>query len=359
MFRRCIACNADLGSNEAVEAFPIGKRLAFDAAKGRLWVVCPACKQWNLSPLEERWEAIEAAEKLYRDAKKRVTTNEVGLARMGDGTDLVRIGEPQRPEFAAWRYGERFLRRRARHLAVVAGTVVAGGAVVIGGLAAGLFAAGSVNLIQSGIQGLAGGYRRLRVATRFDDDDGVGHVVTYAHLRRVALTPEAGDGGWLLSVPTIQMHQSWRKRLFGNPFKAPPVLLREDAAFRMLSRLLPHVNRAGATTGDVHDAVRRLEEGAALNDLAGLAARAPVKAPRIVFNRKKTPALPGLDKLPLELRLALEMSLHEDDERRWLDGDLDELTDRWKEAEEVAAIADQLLLPEWIDERLKGRRGSA
>jgi hypothetical protein len=30
----CIFCHANLGSNEVVEHFPIGRRLAFDAAVG-------------------------------------------------------------------------------------------------------------------------------------------------------------------------------------------------------------------------------------------------------------------------------------------------------------------------------------
>jgi hypothetical protein len=86
-----------------IEHFPVGRRLAFDAARGRLWVVCAACRQWNLSPLDERWEAIEEAERLNRDTRLRVTTDQVGRARLRDGSELVRIGEPQRPEFAAWR----------------------------------------------------------------------------------------------------------------------------------------------------------------------------------------------------------------------------------------------------------------
>ena len=84
MFRRCISCQADLGSNEALERFPVGRRLAFDAAKGRLWVVCSRCAQWNLSPLEERWEAIEEAEQLFRDSRKRVSTDEIGLRTIQD-----------------------------------------------------------------------------------------------------------------------------------------------------------------------------------------------------------------------------------------------------------------------------------
>ena len=69
-------CKEPLGSNEVVvrpfrsaerlglidldEVFsrhldPVGRRLAFDPAKGRLWVVCRSCERWNLTPLEERW----------------------------------------------------------------------------------------------------------------------------------------------------------------------------------------------------------------------------------------------------------------------------------------------------------------
>jgi hypothetical protein len=59
VYRTCLFCSSDLGANEAIEKFPVGRRLAFDPARGRLWVVCRACDRWNLTPLEERWEAIE------------------------------------------------------------------------------------------------------------------------------------------------------------------------------------------------------------------------------------------------------------------------------------------------------------
>src|SRR4051812_37085204 len=118
MFAACLFCNQSLGSNETFETFPVGRRLAFDASKGRLWVVCPHCERWNLSPLEERWEAIENAERLYRDTRKRVATDNIGLAKLRDGTTIVRIGEPLRPEFAAWRYGDQFGRRRRSQMIV-------------------------------------------------------------------------------------------------------------------------------------------------------------------------------------------------------------------------------------------------
>jgi hypothetical protein len=114
MFTTCMFCNRPLGSNEVIEHFPVGRRLAFDLERGRLWVVCRKCERWNLSPLEERWEAVEMCERLFGDARVRVSTENVGLAKHREGLELVRIGQPMRPEFAAWRYGDQFGRRRKR-----------------------------------------------------------------------------------------------------------------------------------------------------------------------------------------------------------------------------------------------------
>src|SRR5882762_2016781 len=114
MYTTCLFCNADLGRNDVIEHFQVGRRLAFDAAKGRLWVVCRKCERWNLTPVEERWEAIEECERAFRGTKLRVSDEDVGLARISEGTELVRIGAPRRPEFAAWRYGDQFGRRRKK-----------------------------------------------------------------------------------------------------------------------------------------------------------------------------------------------------------------------------------------------------
>jgi hypothetical protein len=122
MFTTCLFCHASLGANEMVEHFPVGRRLAFDGAKGRLWVVCIRCGQWNLSPLEERWEAIEECERYFRDTRLRVSTDNIGLARLAEGLTLVRIGEPRRPELAARRYGDQFRRRRRRYTTTGSGT---------------------------------------------------------------------------------------------------------------------------------------------------------------------------------------------------------------------------------------------
>ena len=93
MYTRCIFCTKPLGTNEVIETFPVGRRLAFDAERGRLWVVCRKCERWNLTPLEERWEAVEACERIFRDTRVRFSTDNIGLARHPEGLTLVRVGE--------------------------------------------------------------------------------------------------------------------------------------------------------------------------------------------------------------------------------------------------------------------------
>jgi hypothetical protein len=45
------------------------------------------------------------------------------------------------------------------------------------------------------------------------------------------------------------------------------------------------------------------------------------------------------------------MAVHEEQERRALDGELLELERAWRDAEEIAAIADDLLVPDGIRRR--------
>jgi hypothetical protein len=61
--------------------------------------------------------------------------------------------------------------------------------------------------------------------------------------------------------------------------------------------------------------------------------------------------------LDYPVRLALEMAAHEEQERRALEGELALLETAWKEAEEVAAISDSLLLPTGVEEWMKRLRG--
>jgi hypothetical protein len=79
---------------------------------------------------------------------------------------------------------------------------------------------------------------------------------------------------------------------------------------------------------------------------AGVSAR-KAKARQREFNKW------GLYSLPAPYRLGLEMALHEEAERRAMLGELDELERAWREAEEIAGIADNLLVPESVDEQFR------
>ncbi|HYR10488.1 MAG TPA: hypothetical protein VEQ60_22120, partial [Longimicrobium sp.] len=144
MYRTCIFCSADLGANEAVEAFPVGRSVAFDAWKGRLWAVCRRCGRWNLAPLEERWEAVEEAEKRFVDSRLRVQSENIGLCKLPDGTRLIRVGDALAGELAAWRYGDQLVRRRRSYL-IAAGGAAAIGIAVVGGAIALTASAGMVS----------------------------------------------------------------------------------------------------------------------------------------------------------------------------------------------------------------------
>jgi len=39
MLASCLFCAAKLGVNDQLPTFPVGRRLAFDAKQGRLWVI--------------------------------------------------------------------------------------------------------------------------------------------------------------------------------------------------------------------------------------------------------------------------------------------------------------------------------
>lgn len=135
MYSTCIYCSAELGANDALEAFPVGRSIAFDGWKGRLWALCPKCARWNLAPLEERWEVLEDAERLFVDARLRVQSENVGMARLRDGTRLIRVGQALPGELAAWRYGDQLVRRR-RNYYIAAGAAAAAGIAVVGGAVA-------------------------------------------------------------------------------------------------------------------------------------------------------------------------------------------------------------------------------
>lgn len=345
MYSTCLFCSGALGRNESIEHFPVGRRLAFDAAKGRLWVICPTCARWNLTPLESRWEAIDEAERAYRDTKLRSATEHVGLARLKEGTELVRIGRPLLPEFAAWRYGGVFRKRYQRTMLFAAPPLVIGLghlALYAFGAAPSLIAGVSTALLAStATQQLSMFRRARRVCLRVRDDDGMLWSLSAWDASRTELVNREDDA-W-----TLRLAHRHANSDAGFKYRD----LQGDAARRALAQLLPTVNYQGDSAKTVSAAV---EVASARGNLAISLLTAEDREGRSYM---KLPVLP-LGRLPGAYRLALEMTLHEDDERRALDGELAELEARWREAEEIAGISDNLLLPSEIDAELERlRRG--
>jgi hypothetical protein len=66
----------------------------------------------------------------------------------------------------------------------------------------------------------------------------------------------------------------------------------------------------------------------------------------------------ALKRVPVATRLALEMATHEESERRALEGELYLLEEAWKQAEEIAAIADDMFLPASVDAELARLRAA-
>ncbi len=359
MYSTCIHCQKSLGANEAIEAFPVGRRVAFDTARGRLWAVCRHCLRWNLAPFESRWEAIEECERTFRDTRVRVSTDQIGLARLADGTDLVRIGKPQRPEFAAWRYGDQFGRRRRN--AIIGGIGVA---AAVGTGAAGFAAAGL------GIAALMPAFHVLNI---------LGVVATGAVRRSSLPHPDGGyfhaigaprlvqrpdvEEGWGIDIgytarfterPTLRTPVAEWMRVSHNG-EIGRLAIRGNASAAVLRRILPGINRGGASRSVIASGVQLIEQ---VGDPARFGEWAATQ--RSAWAARQYFGDTGdLGQIPAAARLAFEMALNEEQERRAIEGELALLEAAWRDAEEVAHIADGLLVSPAVDARLTALKGAA
>ncbi len=319
-------CTKPLGENAVIEFFPVGRRLAFDGERGRLWVVCTKCERWNLTPLEERWEAVEECERIFRDTRVRVSTENIGLARHPEGLSLVRIGKPLRPEFAAWRYGDQFGRRRRRKLVYGTAALVAVGGIAAGGVAAGVGGAMLLNAGQLWVNS-----RNLFTVVKLRPDSG--RVIKLRRLDLYATRIRPGDEHTF----TLQISKAHKTTCY-----------RGAEAQRLAGTLLPKINAMGGTQDAVQQAVGAIEHAGHperfLTDIA--------QGDR--FHHGGIPVY--IAKMPKPTRLALEMSLHEEQERRALEGELRLLERAWEEAEEIAAISDNLVLPKGAEDFIRKHR---
>ena len=332
MYRHCIYCSGDLGANEAVEAFPVGRTLAFDAAKGRLWAVCGRCARWNLAPVEERWEPVEEAERLFRDARLRAQSENVGLARLRDGTRLIRVGAALEGELAAWRYGDQLMKRRQRHL-LLGGAAAAAGVVGVGGIVYATAGIGTLWLARR-VGGAAWswyrGSRPLHTLDAGESPGGAPLLLRRKHLAGAVLHPGT-DGG-------IELHLRGPHRFRPGGSEAwvlgRPLILPDRLARRLLERGLVHVNASGANRGHLDHALGRIASAGSAEEYI----RSTASSRLVLDGGKKDRER----KMPSGTALALEIALHEEQERRAMQGELSILEAAWRDAEPIADIADRL-----------------
>ena len=328
MFRSCAFCNTPFDGDGGPSGLGVGRRLAFDEWRGRLWVVCPRCSRWNLTPFDDRLERIEAVARAAQSGRIAASTDQVALIRW-ERYDLVRVGKPLRVELSTWRYGERLRnRQRERMKVVVPLTVAAIGLGIAANVAAGggfgvivwnvhravdwvylrIVGSRKISLIESPICSRCGSIMQLRAR----------------HVQHARVVPDAhADMGVLLSCP--RCHQEGAQ-------------LTGIEAVQVLRQGLTYLNL-------VRGGRRRAEDAAREVDRVG----GPDRLVRDIARRE----LP-LRALRPERGLALEMAV---DER----AEVEELERQWREAEEIADIADGTLGSSTLVEeelrRLKNRGG--
>src|SRR6266581_2757397 len=310
MYRTCAFCNGTFDGEGGPSGLGVGRRLAFDEWKGRLWVICQRCSRWNLAPLDDRLERIEALARAARDGRVAAATEQVALIRWGD-YDFVRVGKPARVEFAMWRYGERLKARRREQLKFVVPLTIAtvGLAVAVNvaaGGSVGVFVWNVPNIARSIYTGMIGRRRVGLVEPPICERCGAVVTLRARHVAHARVVPEARSGlGLILSCPTCRSEGAM---LVGPEAQAA---LQQGLTYLSLARR----------------GRQRAEDAARLVEGAG----GPDHLIRDVARRELT-----VRSLAPERRLALEMAV---DER----AEVEELERQWRDAEEIAEIADGTL----------------
>jgi hypothetical protein len=332
VYSTCLFCHAALGSNDAIESFPVGRRLAFDAQRSRLWVICRACDSWNLSPLEQRHEAVEECERAYRATTIRVSTENIGLATITPRLDLVRVGKPLRPEFAAWRYGTRVRRRYLQRAGnAVSGALTNYASAAVGAVAAMAGTAAMATLsrflataVQAPLERLESQVIFDRVLAHVRTPDGILRPLHFSHVARLEIVSTHDMGGWSFRIA----HQDGTLDLSGAN------------AGQVAGQLLSRLNHHGGNASDLRRATRLITD-------AGDPELYIRNSGMLRLTRRRKNSIfwddsVGVLGLTGTERLALEIALHEDAERQAMHGQLSALEMAWRDAEEIASISDAL-----------------
>ncbi len=324
MYKTCAFCNGGFDGDGGPSGLGVGRRLAFDEWKGRLWVVCPRCGRWNLSPLDDRLERIEGVARAAAAGRLLASTEQVSLIRW-ERYDFVRVGKPPRLELAEWRYGERLKARRQERLKYVIPITLAAAGVMIAINAA---AGGSMGVMTFQLPNIANSiYTRIvgRRRVPLTEPPICARCNTLMelrakHVQRARLVPDSkADLALVVSCP--KCHEEG-------------ALLTGSDAAQALRQGLTFLNVQRSGKRRAADAAHEVE-----------AIGGPDRLIQDVSRRQLT-----LRSLRPERRLALEMAVDEQAE-------VLELERQWREAEELADIADGTLSSDpIIEEQLKRLR---
>lgn len=337
MYRNCLFCPSSLGSNRVLEHLSVGRRIAFDLERGRLWAVCPRCGRWNLCPFEERWEALDECARLSETALIKESTSDISLLRHRSGLSLILVGRPTLGELVTWRYARNLVGRRRAFVATAAalGTVTAVGLL---GLAAG--GGGAFSFL-----GSLGCWRVLWQGSRRVTDvttaDGARRKVTALAARGLCFAPIQSAGVTL---------RVWAENAGFQDIAGP------DAGI-LLARAMPYINETGGTVDSAVSAAREIaEKGGSEGFLASVASdsalhRRSVLRSSALFGHELHPRREGaIWKFPKSIQLALEATSQMRQEDLVLSGEMRSILTEWRSAAELAEIADNLLEPPGWDD---------
>jgi hypothetical protein len=340
VIRRCMVCGRGFEGEALFEHVPPADRVAYDPERGRLWVICTACRQWSLLPIEERWEALEELERAVQDRGKVLSrTDRIALVKLGP-LEVVRVGGASRAEEAWWRYGRELVSRRRSYgrLSVAAG--VATGAVLAGGWATGgIGFLGAWWLWSYAPDRIKSSARWLRFGS--DAWWGEATCASCGYVFRRFRYRDRG-GLFLLPHPDDGTELVYRCPECGDLREGGFRPGREDGS-RILRRVLAHQHFSGASEDRVRSAARLIEEAGSPSALSRLL----VRDGRRLADLQRTGAV------------ALEIAANESAEQRALEMEVAELEAVWRREEELAAIVDGELTPlpplEILRRRLTGQ----
>ncbi len=273
-------------------------------------MVCPRCSRWNLTPFDDRLERIDAVARAASQGRIAASTQQVALIRW-ERYDLVRVGKPPRVELATWRYGERLRNRQRERMKVVVPLTVA----AIGlGIAANVAAGGGFGVVVWNVHRLAdrfyvwlvGGRKVQLIEPPICAHCGTLMQLRARHVQYARIVPDRhAEMAVLLSCPKCRQEGT---QLTGTD------------AIQVLRQGLTYMNLDKGGRRRAEDAAREVDQAGGADQLV-----------RDIARRE----LP-LRSLRAERGLALEMAV---DER----AEVEELERQWKEAEEIADIADGTL----------------